>query len=155
LLAGALGLGLVGCADCAYHDGVRARAAYSPTSRKAAAHPVTRPATPKVAASAEPAREEPSAIPAKPHMQTVVVERPPTLQPQNEARFHLLENIEAVGMSRSFTGERTDPNGCAERCLAASGCDAFSFEKETQLCFLVSQVKDMTANGSFVSGRLR
>ena len=67
----------------------------------------------------------------------------------------LLENTEAVGRSRSYTGDQSDPNNCAERCLATSGCDAFSFERETKLCFLVSQVTELNPNVSFVSGRLK
>jgi len=77
----------------------------------------------------------------------------PALKPRNAAKFALLPDVEAVGRARSFNGGQTDPDACAEQCLASKGCDAFSFEKSTRLCYLVTNVTEMTANASFISGR--
>jgi hypothetical protein len=142
--------GLFGCAECPDYDLVDAptpsvsRPARSSPAR--AATPVTR---------ADPVRQAAATAPPKQSAMTIGAEHPQILKPQNEARFTLLHNVEAVGRSRTYTGDQSDPNSCAERCLAASGCEAFSFERETNLCYLVSQVTDLNANASFVSGRLR
>jgi hypothetical protein len=77
------------------------------------------------------------------------------LKPRNAAKFAVLPDVEAVGRSRSYSGGQTDPDSCAEQCLASGGCDAFSFEKSTRLCYLVMSVTELTVNASFISGRAR
>lgn len=76
------------------------------------------------------------------------------LKPRNQAKFVVLEGIEAVGRSRSYTGEQLDPDRCAEQCLATIGCDAFSFDIETMICSLVREVTAYNPSPSFLSGRL-
>jgi hypothetical protein len=137
-LAAALCLALFGCADCPYYDGVRSPTGFVSSPARAAAARSARPAS-----RPESARQAAAAAPS------------PILKPRNQARFAVALNMEAVGRSRSYTGEPSDPNSCAERCLASSGCDAFSFEREARLCILVTQVTELTANASFVSGRLK
>ena len=77
------------------------------------------------------------------------------LTAENDARFVVLHDTEAIGRSRSFNGGQSDPDTCAAQCLAQSGCDAFSFAKETKVCYLVTQVTELSTDASFVSGRLR
>ncbi|MEZ0301989.1 MAG: PAN domain-containing protein [Hyphomicrobiaceae bacterium] len=74
---------------------------------------------------------------------------------ENEAKFVVLHDTEAIGRSRSFNGGQSNPDTCAAQCLAQSGCDAFSFAKETKVCYLVTQVTELSTDASFVSGRLR
>jgi hypothetical protein len=95
------------------------------------------------------------AHPAKEKAKPSARERVRTLKHQNEARFVVLPGIEVVGRSRSYTGEPLEPDGCAERCLASKGCDGFSFERATKICYLVSQITELNSNVGFVSGRLR
>jgi PAN domain len=148
LAVAAVGVVLFGCAECPYDDPVPTTVSISRPARPAAARSAARKAVPDRARQA-------AASPPKQETRTAAAEQAQTLKPQNNARFVVLENVEAVGRSRSFTGGQSDPNACAEQCLANSGCDAFSFERETKLCFLVSQVTELSANASFVSGRLR
>jgi hypothetical protein len=74
---------------------------------------------------------------------------------ENEAKFVVLHDTEAIGRARSFNGGQSDPDTCAAQCLAQSGCDAFSFAKETKVCYLVTHVTELSTDASFVSGRLR
>jgi hypothetical protein len=145
-LAAAIGVaGLFGCAECP-HDDVFPATAYAPIpAGSGPTRSPTRAAPPERARYAATFREPEATAPA----------RALAPKPQSKARFVLLENTEAVGRSRSYTGDQSDPHTCAERCLATKGCDAFSFERETKLCFLVSQVTELTPTVSFVSGRLR
>jgi hypothetical protein len=159
-LAAAIGaVALVGCADCPPYDDVASPGPSVSLPRRASgartATPITRPETTRQAAAAAPKAEAPKSEPLRPRAQTFTPQRPLTLKPHNEARFLVLPDVEAIGRSRSYTGEPSDPNACAERCLASTGCDAFSFERETKICFLVSQVTELAANSAFVSGRLR
>ena len=73
-----------------------------------------------------------------------------TLKPQ----FNLLPGVEMVGRSRSYTGEEVDLETCAEQCRATR-CDAFSFNKETKICYLIRQITGSSSNPLFVSGRPR
>ena len=130
LLAGAV---VAGCAECR-HD------VYSVAP--AAAVPIG-PGRRTAHAAANTATEQTPVAPGR------------LLKPRNAAKFALLPDMEAVGRSRSYNGGQTDPDACAEQCLANKGCDAFSFEKSTRLCYLVTNVTEMTANASFISGRLR
>jgi hypothetical protein len=144
----AVGVVLFGCAECPYDDVVPTTVSISHPARPTPARSTARKAVPDRARQA-------AASPPKQETRIAAAEPAQTLKPRNKARFVVLENVEAVGRSRSFTGGQSDPNACAEQCLASSGCDAFSFERETRLCFLVSQVTELSANASFVSGRLR
>lgn len=140
-LAAAIGAAaLVGCAVCHYDDYVTSPTASIPTPTRSGTR------IPLPDRTTHPARQK-----AEP----IARERVPILKPQNEAKFVVLQDIEVVGRSRSYTGEQSDPDNCAERCLADKGCDAFSFERETKLCYLVRQITDLNSNASFVSGRLR
>jgi|GEM_PF-6029995 len=152
---------LVGaCADCACGP----TDDLSPPRRASAAQRaamVTLPRERPAAARAAPARAAtaapavPPAAPAAPRMETGAVDRAGPLAPHHQARFLVLPGTEAVGRSRTFSGGRSDPDSCAAQCLASSGCEAFSFERESGLCYLVSQVTELSANAAFLSGRLR
>jgi hypothetical protein len=158
-LAAVIGaVALVGCADCPPYDDIASSGPVSLPRRASAARtatPLTRAEPTRQAAAMAPKAEPPKSGPTRPRAQSFTPERSLTLKPHNEARFLVLPDVEAIGRSRSYTGEPSDPNTCAERCLASAGCDAFSFERETRLCFLVSQVTELAANSAFVSGRLR
>lgn len=82
-------------------------------------------------------RAPPTAHLAKPRGDPTAGKDAHILKPQNEASFLVLPDIEVAGRSRTFTGEKLDPDSCAERCLANKGCDAFSFEREAKLCYLI------------------
>ncbi len=130
LLAGAV---VAGCAECRHDVYSVAPAAAVPIGPgRRAAH-----------AAANTATEQTPVAPGR------------LLKPRNAAKFALLPDMEAVGRSRSYNGGQTDPDACAEQCLANKGCDAFSFEKTTRLCYLVTDVTELAANASFISGRLR
>jgi hypothetical protein len=70
---------------------------------------------------------------------------------EKEASFSLLQGTEVVGRLRTFSGATTDLDGCASRCLAEGFCKAFSFNKETRLCYLIDHVVSRASNPSFVS----
>ena len=94
-----------------------------------------------------------NAHPAREKAKPIARERVGILKPQKEAGFAVLPDIELVGRSRSYSGEPLEPDSCAERCLASKGCDGFSFERATKLCYLVSQITELNSNARFVSGR--
>jgi hypothetical protein len=128
---------LVGCAE-RQHDGYTMAPASAPVrSTKRAAPARISFATPLAAREAKAPLEE------------------RVLTAENEAKFVVLHDTEAIGRSRSFNGGQSDPDTCAAQCLAQSGCDAFSFAKETKVCYLVTQVTELSTDASFVSGRLR
>jgi hypothetical protein len=128
---------LSGCAECQY-DGY----AMAPASAPAAS---TRRAAPARISFAAPlsARE----------VKTPEPER--VLTAENDARFVVLRDTEVTGRSRTYTGGQSDPDSCAAQCLAQTGCEAFSFAKETKTCYLVTGVAELNSDTSFVSGRLR
>jgi hypothetical protein len=125
---------LAGCAECPRHG-----YGMSPTA--------------SIATPTGPLRRASHAAPTKQGAPEVARKR--LLKPRNETRFAVLPDVEAAGRSRSFTGGQSDPDSCAEQCLASHGCNAFSFEKSTRLCYLIGQITEMNANAAFVSGRLR
>ncbi|NJO35013.1 MAG: hypothetical protein HC869_19750 [Rhodospirillales bacterium] len=128
---------LAGCAMCSFDDYVTTGPPKSETR------------------SARQDRGAPVAHAADPKTKPVGPERTPILKPGNQVRFVLLQDTEVGGRSRSYTGEQLDPNSCAERCLANTTCGAFSFDKETKICYLISQLTELNSNPAFVSGRLR
>ena len=101
------------------------------------------------------AQDRPAAHRADVKSKSAGRERAPILKPENEARFLLLQDTEVIGRSRSYTGEELDPDRCAKRCLANTSCAAFSFDKETKICYLISEMTELESNRAFVSGRLR
>lgn len=102
-------------------------------------------------ASTKPVHRTSAAVPAK----AASSERSGFLSSGNAARFVLLPDMEAIGQSRSYSNEPTDPDRCAEKCLASDACSAFSFEKSTKICYLISKVSSANANSAFISGRVR
>lgn len=130
---------LLGCAECHYDDYGYAMA---PASTPGAS---TRRAAPARISFAAPlsAREVKAPEPE------------PLLTAENAARFVVLRDTEVAGRSRTFTGGQSDPDSCAAQCLAQTGCEAFSFARETKICYLVTGVTELNSDTSFVSGRLR
>jgi hypothetical protein len=52
--------------------------------------------------------------------------------------------------------QRSKPRqNCAEQCRADQACDAFSFNKRTKICYLVTQPTGSTPNRLFASGMPR
>jgi hypothetical protein len=128
---------LLGCAECTYEGYAMAPAsAPVPSARRAAPAPVS--FAPSVGA-----RETRKPVAGR------------VLTADNSGRFVLLRDTEVVGRTRTYTGGQSDPENCAAQCLAQAGCDAFSFAKETKVCYLVTEVTELNSNASFVSGRLR
>jgi len=74
---------------------------------------------------------------------------------ENEARFALLQDKEVNGRTRVYSGEKTDLNGCAERCLVDTSCQAFSFNRTSELCYLIDHPISQTIDPSFISAIAR
>jgi hypothetical protein len=64
-----------------------------------------------------------------------------------------MQDVEILGGSRTYTGAQVTLENCVEQCRADQACDAFSFNKETKICYLVTQPAGSTPNHLFVSGR--
>jgi hypothetical protein len=128
---------LLGCAEC-HDDGY----AMAPSSAPA---PSARRAAPARISFAAPLSAREAKAPGPEHVLTA----------QNDTRFVVLRDTEVVGRSRTYTGGQSDPDSCAAQCLAQTGCTAFSFGKETKICYLVAEVTELNSDASFVSGRLR
>jgi hypothetical protein len=141
LAAAILAAALLGCAEFGNERYAAARGQHAPASARS----VKRTTTPTRVATTTPlaAREPNLPLPKR------------LLAAENEARFIVLPDTEVVGRSRSYTGEQTDPDTCAAQCLASKGCDAFSFSKETKVCYLVTQITQSNPESSFISGRVR
>jgi hypothetical protein len=77
------------------------------------------------------------------------------LDADNERRFSLLQDTEAVGRTRTYTGEKTDLDGCARRCRAESFCQAFSFDRHSRFCYLIDHLVSYNKAAWFVSGIVR
>ena len=71
------------------------------------------------------------------------------ISPQNA----IMQDVEFVGGSRTYTGAQVTLENCVEQCRADRACDAFSFNRETKICYLVTQPAGSTPNHLFVSGR--
>ena len=65
----------------------------------------------------------------------------------------VLPGTEMFGRTLTYNGEQLDADTCAEQCLVDSGCDAFSFNTGTKVCYRVGQITTSNPNPSFVSGR--
>jgi hypothetical protein len=128
---------LLGCAEC--HDDGYAMAPSSASSQS------TRRAAPARISYAAPLTTHEAKVPLPERVLTA----------ENDARFLVLRDTEVAGRSRTFTGGQSDPDRCAAQCLAQTGCEAFSFAKETKICYLVTGVTETNSDTSFVSGRLR
>jgi hypothetical protein len=76
-------------------------------------------------------------------------------QRMEKLQFSILDNIEIVGRTRTYSGQQTDPDRCSKKCLAETSCQAFSFNKINRFCYLIDGVTSMTSDPSFVSARLR
>jgi PAN domain-containing protein len=127
---------LVGCSVCGHEDDVTAPAP-------------GRAITSKLSARAALVRHSrPGPVPKQEGKQ-IATQGAGTLKPQ----FNLLQGVEMVGRSRSYTGEEVALEICTEQCRATQGCDAFSFNKETKICYLVRQITGSSPNPLFVSGR--
>jgi hypothetical protein len=128
---------LLGCAECHYDGHAMApSSAPAPSTRRAA-----------------PARISYAAPLSAPEQKAPEPER--VLTAKNDAKFAVLPDTEVIGRSRTFTGGQSDPDSCAAQCLAQTGCEAFSFARETKICYLVTGVNEVNSDTSFVSGRLR
>jgi Caspase domain/PAN domain len=72
-----------------------------------------------------------------------------------EAQYSIIENIEILGSSRTFSDERLSLDACSKQCLADPSCQAFSFDRSNRFCYLIDGVTSLNSNPSFVSGRVR
>src|SRR5262245_13918619 len=73
----------------------------------------------------------------------------------HEAQYSIIENVEILGSTRTFSGERPTLDACSKQCLADPSCEAFSFNRSNRFCYLIDGVKSLNSNPSFASGRVR
>lgn len=141
LAAAIAGAALLGCAE--FRNEGYAKARGQPASASARSAKSTTPPARMAMTTPLAAREQNVPLPQR------------VLAAENEARFVVLPDTEVVGRSRTYTGAQSTPDSCAAQCLASKGCDAFSFSKETRVCYLVTQITQSNPDSAFVSGRLR
>ena len=96
--------------------------------------------------------------------QQVAIATPPAAKPvdpplqkgpsnrDSETNFSILENTEITGKTRTFGGQQKNADECAGRCLTERSCQAFSFDKRYQHCFLIGEVTSRRNDPSFMSG---
>ena len=127
---------LAGCVPWIRSDHATSRPAVRATTSKVHAARVHRPH---------------SWISKQPRKPVAVPFRTGAIIPQNA----FMQDLEIVGGSRAYTGAQVTLKNCAEQCRPDQGCDAFSFNKETKICYLITQPTGSTSNHLFVSGRPR
>jgi hypothetical protein len=67
----------------------------------------------------------------------------------------ILENIDVIGRTRTFSGEQPSLDACSKECLANTSCQAFSYNKTNRFCYLIDGVSSFNKDPSFASARVR